>query len=208
MVDPIKQFNSGKGFKVTDSSPADSGEFEFYIQAVELEKSQYKSRSGEDQFQFKIINCLVDPDSDKDTFSVVYQNVNFTPNGEMRNPAFPEFTTKAGEVVAASQLYEILQACKAFDPEGYEAKKKAATTKEGTIDWGGFLKGLKFKFSAKVGKRTDGTGKYAIIQTSKQKKKDEEYFKKREAQSTASAPAVASPEVKGDNIINPDDLPF
>lgn len=221
--DPIAQFNSGKGFKTAPQGGMDEGVFPFYIQGVELELSKYKDRQNNDQYQLKIICCVDDPKgeiSDKDLFTMVYQTIKFTPNGEMKNPAYPAFQLKNGEEIPASQLYELLGACKEYDQEAYDKAKTASLSKTGTIDWIKFLKGLKFNYEARVGDRKDGTGKYVILLTPKQKKKDEEYQNKSNSpemgseadfeRATSPAPEVNTQTSMADKdgIIRPEDLPF
>ena len=228
--DPIADFNAGKPVKVVKTGSIDEGSYMFHVETITLERSKFDAQNGDPQYQFNIL-CWLDDDkhevSDKDLTAMIFQNVKFTPNGEMRNPAYPGFTAKDGKEVPPSQLYEILQAAKVTDPEAYEKAKKDGMDKEGGMKWMKFVKGLKFEFPAKVGDRNDGTGKFVILLTSKQEIKDEEYQAKRnEGYSTDREPATEGypadfpseqPEevntqtkmsTGGDNIIDPSDLPF
>jgi hypothetical protein len=183
VFDPIAQFNSGKGFKTIESgTPAEETVLPFYIQSAQLEVSKFKDGEGNDQYQMVVICGVDDPKgeiSKEDLLTTIYQTIRFTETGEMKNPAYPEWVAKDGKVVLASQIYEVLEAAKEYDAEAYEAAKKKSVNKMGAIDWASRLKGLKFNFNAKLGDRKDGSGKYVILETTKQKAKDAVFFAKR-----------------------------
>lgn len=219
--DPIKQFNSGKGFAQAPQGSIDEGEFLFYIQSVELQKSQFKDKNGEDQYQMVLNICLDDPDSkisDKDLFTRIYQTVKFTPNGAMKNPAYPEFTTKNGTTIPASQLWDILAHAEFYDGDAYKKARDGAEDKDGTVNWAKFLTGLKFEYDARIGDKKDGTGKYVILLTPKQLLKDEEYRNSRNAPADddvvdnslpVNEPVVKRRGPKDEIVIDPAvDLPF
>ena len=95
-------------------------------------------------------------------------------------------------------MYEILQAVKlTIGEDAYQEKKNAYTTTEGR-KWKEFLEGLEFEMDVKIGDRKDGSGKFMIVGTKKQKAKDKaqaEEYKKNQAETTT-------------NKIDQDDLPF